>query len=1251
MMLSAFAVMSLYANAQANLWTYDFNDGSAIYSMSDNGEWAVAYGINDATSTYSFPKIIDLTNHTATELITEKEINSGVTCYINDITDDGNIAVGCYNEQPAYWQKEANAWTTLKVKEGETGGRIEAVTPDGLYAVGVCTKVGFDEVATMWDIKNNEIITLKNLPPCDLSGGYQAMMRFTGISADARYLVGCVSYSYPADVLYFLYDRTEQSWTALAFTFDLLKRKFTPLHENLATLDGIYISPNGEWVAGTAYSKDNIRSPYRYQVSTKTFEYFNETDDLDKGCVVVDNNGTLYASTPAINPSRSLYVRHGKYWYGLDEILKQNYDIDYYMQSSYEATGVAAGISTDCKTLVAMAYINKENYQITLPTSFAEACKTVNLLANHKVSIRNGAKIQKLANISLRFTRDVITRLTADKIQLKDSQGNAVRNALKFETDPTSSKTINIGFRTYTLNEGETYTIDIPKGAIGLLNDEEQTSEAITLTYTGLGANPIEATQVSPENGSTMGHLDMNTNPIVIAFNTDVLVKAGAKALVYRNDEAEHFAELNMLHGTTPESYNMVMVYPNTTLNLYKGVNYKIVIPADALTDAAGYSSNAQIEINYIGSFERTVVSDNSNIFIEDFSTGMGGMMLFDADGNVPVAEMQAWNFTENTAWNYAADDDYTNTCAVSHSMYVPSGQSADWMMTPQLFIPDNRCKLTFDAQSYRKSKTDSLHVIIYENAENINELNGNLIQEIEAQGHHVIKAQLTPGNEENVLQGDWQHFSIDLNDYAGKNIYIAFVNKTNNGSAVFVTNIAVSRAVDFEIALIGVPETTVAATSQVIGGAIQIKDTEQTYTSATVALRNDEGATIEEITETNLSLSSGASYNFEFKTPLPLTLGEICKFSIHVVLGKQQSQAEAKFSIKNLAFKPTKRIVLEENTGMGCQNCPLGHQALEYITHAYADQFIPIAYHTYTGDVLESGMTDYVQYFLGLNAAPTAVVNRAISGVSPMVASMVNGNNDYQYSVGDGSTWLDAVSQQLATDTEADIATTATYDESTGNITINYEVTYAITKPTNPAALLCVITEDGLTGYQTNAFSTQTDPDLGEWGKGGIYGKQNVYPFTFNDVARALYPTNAYNGQTGLLPASVDHEQSYQGTITLNVKTDAPYVKDINNLHATCIIIDTETGTYVNASRAKVVNAPASINNHQNTNTTVQAVADGIGIKAPQNTLITLTDALGRTLNQSMISGTQTIKTNHKGLIIVHTSNGHNKQSFKIVR
>jgi hypothetical protein len=179
MMLSAFAVMSLYANAQANLWTYDFNDGSAIYSMSDNGEWAVAYGINDATSTYSFPKIIDLTNHTATELITEKEINSGVTCYINDITDDGNIAVGCYNEQPAYWQKEANAWTTLKVKEGETGGRIEAVTPDGLYAVGVCTKGGFDEVATMWDIKNNEIITLKNLPPCDLSGGYQAMMRFT----------------------------------------------------------------------------------------------------------------------------------------------------------------------------------------------------------------------------------------------------------------------------------------------------------------------------------------------------------------------------------------------------------------------------------------------------------------------------------------------------------------------------------------------------------------------------------------------------------------------------------------------------------------------------------------------------------------------------------------------------------------------------------------------------------------------------------------------------------------------------------------------------------------------------------------------------------------------------------------------------------------------------------------------------------------------------------------------------------------
>ena len=166
----------------------------------------------------------------------------------------------------------------------------------------------------------------------------------------------------------------------------------------MRTLDGITISPNGKWVAGVVYSTSDVRNPFRYNVETQTFENFNRPEDLDKGCVIVDNNGTIYAATPAVNPSRSLYILNDGYWYGIEEVLKQNYDIDFYSHTGFDATGLALGISTDCKTMAGMAYISHENYQITLPITFAEACSKVNLLDSYSVSIHNGAKIQSCPN-------------------------------------------------------------------------------------------------------------------------------------------------------------------------------------------------------------------------------------------------------------------------------------------------------------------------------------------------------------------------------------------------------------------------------------------------------------------------------------------------------------------------------------------------------------------------------------------------------------------------------------------------------------------------------------------------------------------------------------------------------------------------------------------------------------------------------------------------------------------------------------
>ena len=132
---------------------------------------------------------------------------------------------------------------------------------------------------------------------------------------------------------------------------------------------------------------------------------------------------------------------------------------------------------------------------------------------------------------------------------------------------------------------------------------------------------------------------------------------------------------------------------------------------------------------------------------------------------------MKGWGFVDDMAWNYAADDDYTNPCAVSHSMYETAGKSDDWMMTPQLFIPDDKCYISFKAQSYLSSKTDSLKVLVYECEETFNDLTEARMVDVRANAVVELKEELNPGSADGSLKGDWTPFVIRLDKYAGKKI------------------------------------------------------------------------------------------------------------------------------------------------------------------------------------------------------------------------------------------------------------------------------------------------------------------------------------------------------------------------------------------------------------------------------------------------------------------------------------------------
>ena len=93
-----------------------------------------------------------------------------------------------------------------------------------------------------------------------MTGLDQHQSRFVSISADGRYIVGCLSFSYiqPIACCYYVYDRDKQTYKFIGFDVDE-NYKWTPLAQNLAFIDEARISNNGKYNGDRLYGKRRKR--------------------------------------------------------------------------------------------------------------------------------------------------------------------------------------------------------------------------------------------------------------------------------------------------------------------------------------------------------------------------------------------------------------------------------------------------------------------------------------------------------------------------------------------------------------------------------------------------------------------------------------------------------------------------------------------------------------------------------------------------------------------------------------------------------------------------------------------------------------------------------------------------------------------------------------------------------------------------------------------------------------------------------
>lgn len=1220
---------------EAQLTTVSFPKAAAFTSLSDNGLWATAAGVNDDDqSKYAYPYLINVETGALTELWVEADLMMSLEA--TDVTNDGKIIVGTYDSKPAYYDMNQGKWITL---QSENPGKATSVTPDGKYISGWSNSWSFSgdgyvETPLLWEKQSDGTYRavdvyaeLPNFPKKTKLGTNTQQVRIDNVSPDGNILSGIINFVTPATVCYYVYNKTTQECKYVDNALGDVPAE-TFVDESTMSNNGKYLTGIVQ-VAGGSYI-----SSYLYNTGDNSCTLFNtESEEQDRDGSAVSNTGIVFACSPAVNPVRSAYVRVGNLWYGIDEILSGRYDINFYERTGYGYTGTIQGVSDDEKTMIGMSETKTNGYIIRLPETISEAASNVNPLSYYAVSPVAGSKFAKFSQMKLAFSKSAAVT-SGVKAQFMDASGKVLRDYTI--TAQSGNKTFTIGGIPQALNADEEYTMKIPAGAFYLMADNSIKSEEITVKYIGRAEAPAAVQQVSPADQANVSEIS-SEHPVQILFDLSIAISEDAKAYLYRDGQTSPVCELNFVQGAE----STLMLYPSLKRYLEKDEKYKVVVEAGSVTDIMGFCANNEITINYTGAYEPEISSDGS-LFSDDFndpSNSMVRYLLYEGDHNKPSSAMQDLGFdADNSPWLFVIRESESSSdyCAASTSIYNPTGKSDDWMSIPRLSIENADYYLSFDVQSYYKSKADRLKVLVLEDDAVYSNFTKELYDKFKANGKVLYDEQLTPGESEEDLTGDWTHVEKSLAEYAGKNIYIAFVNENENQSMIFLDNLKVYYKGDFNFAT-NVESTQVNKESTDVGVIVKVTS-DKTYNTINATLTSEDGSFKSTYTDTpSKPITSAENYSFTFPDKLPLTVGKQNKYTVSISLdGTVYSQTN---TISNLAFETTKHVVIEESTGQRCPNCPQGILSFEYMEGIYGEQIIPIAIHA---NVVGNDVFAYDAYnnYFGIGAQPTGVVNRIDTLYAPMYR---DGNMVYHLETEQGNeTFADIAKRELSSYAIADVnIDKAVYDTSSKNVQISGTVNYALDMNSLNHNIAFVVLEDNLVGRQENNLYASDEPIFGEFGKGGKYGTATP-EITFVDVARKV-PNDNFAGESGFIPVSVTAGQP----VAFNKVFSLPEnVTNWDNAKVVVMLIDANTERVLNAARLKFAAGTAGINDAtvSENGITISGENGSISVNGGSDLNVTVYDVSGSVIsNANSTSGAVKVSTGGKnGLFIVKaTSDG----------
>lgn len=557
--------------------------------------------------------------------------------------------------------------------------------------------------------------------------------------------------------------------------------------------------------------------------------------------------------------------------------------------------------------------------------------------------------------------------------------------------------------------------------------------------------------------------------------------------------------------------------------------------------------------------------------FNEDYTKSQA--YTYDADGCEPhksIAPIFYSNFHNCYMPWWIARDSNTSTdrYMASHSYYSEPNESEDWMIMWPVEIDTEGYVLEFDAQSLPVRALDKISDLCVFITEDVLDVKNR------PQTPTKVFEQIPYGEDPNLCEGDWTHYTMSLDEWAGKKIYVNFVNRNDDKDILCLDNVKVSRP---DLAIIEMdPMDTFTSDANYPVSVTITPASDAPLANYTLTLSVKEGSEVRTLQTWTGDIASGESKTFTAETSLNPKIETKVYFTFECE-GQSWTQTVSD-DITLLAFEPVHRVFVEETTSLHCGNCPMGMYTFESLLddEKYGDRFLPVSVHISALGFDPMASSDYFSNLPRYDAAPLVFVDR-YSNYDSFVPAYdleydTSNPNSFAYRIANR---IDALTF-LGVDVEAEWVTEGT--DTTG-IQCTAKVTPAIDIADSDFRVAFILTENNV-GLDNNRYWMQdnylsgvdTPSRAGGWSD----LPSRVINARYHDVARVI---SSYDGHLNSLPSDMNASEEYAYSHTLaipdtrNMQSAYMVADAINNSNCqiTAIVIEHTSGMVVNAARVSM--------------------------------------------------------------------------------